>query len=221
MYYPGIRFVKKELQDFLSLGCDENWKNFEAEQISARFSCDVLFLTRLWNPESSELENQEIAEERNRINSTRIAIIRELRRRYGDKAICGLSDDEYSREVAPDLINKEYTKKQNYLNIMKNAKVVIGSLGLHKSNGWKIGEYMAAGRTVVMEKPYYEIPFAEKNKNYLEYVTLEECMNNIEQLLQNDRMRCEIEKNNCEFYLEHLRPDKLIEDTLILEQIQI
>lgn len=220
LYYPGIRFVKKELQNLLSL-CDENWKNFEVEQISAQSSCDVLFLTRLWNPGSSEVENQETAQDRENVNLTRIAIIRELRRRYGDKAICGLSDDEYSRKVAPDLINKEYTKKQNYLNIMKNAKVVIGSLGLHKSNGWKIGEYMAAGRPIVMEKPYYEIPFAEKNTNYLEYATHEECINDIEQLLQNDRMRQEIAKNNCKFYSEHLRPDKLIEDTLILERIQI
>ena len=80
---------------------------------------------------------------------------------------------------------------------------------------------MAAGRAVVMEKPYYEIPFAEKNKNYLEYTTLEECMNNIEQLLQNDRARHVIEENNREFYLKYLRPDKLIEDTMILEKIQI
>ena len=221
MYYPGIRLIKKEIQDMLHLACNEDWKNFEVLQEKGCYSCDVLFLTRLWNPHASEVENQQIAEDRERVNIMRIAIIRELRRKYGKRAICALSDDEYSRKVAPELINTEYTKKQNYLKIMKSARIVVSSLGLHKSNGWKMGEYMAAGRAIVMEKPYYEIPFAAKNKNWIEYSTYEECVCEIDELLQNERKRQGLIRENREYYFKHLRPNKLIEDTLALEKIQV
>lgn len=162
LYYPGFRLIKNFLKEVVGLSYDVNWKRFESDVVTSHYSCDVLFLTRLWNPDAAEVENQKIAEERKRVNSMRISVIHEMRRRYGNSAVCGVVDDSYARRTAPELIISDVTKKASYLKIMKEAKIAVTSLGLHESNGWRTGEYMAAGRSVVMEEPYYEIPFAKK-----------------------------------------------------------
>ena len=214
LYFPGYRILRKTLREFLSIESDENFKTFENTPSKENYSCEVLFLTRLWNPDSKEVENGKIAEERRIINATRIQIISELRKKYGEKAICGISGDEYSKLAAPELIINSHAKKTCYLKIMRNAKIVISSLGLHKSNGWKTGEYFAAGRPIIMEKPFYEIPFADKNSNWLEYTTVEECLSAVDYLLSHENERCMMAYNNAEYYRQHLRPDKLIADTL-------
>lgn len=214
LYYSGARLAKKRIKEILGIELNENYKAFEIDSKDVKPSCDVLFLTRLWNPNAKEVEGEGVAEDRMAVNQMRIQIIKELRQKYGDKAICGILDDEYARQVAPELIvDKKYTNKPKYLKIMKNAKVVICSLGLHKSNGWKTGEYFAAGRPIVMEKPYYEIPFAKKNNNWLEYTTVLECLEAVDELLKDDKKRNLMEQANIEYYNQHLRPDKLIEDT--------
>lgn len=218
MYYPGIRYAKKKLKEILHDSFDENWKNYEVKKESEDFSCDVLFLTRLWDPDAKEVESKHIAEDRIQINNMRIEIVRKLRRQYGNKAICGLSDDAYARKLAPELIVTELTKKWNYMEIMKRAKVVVTSLGLHKSNGWKTGEYMSAGRSIVMEKPYYDIPFAQSGMNWLEYSDSEECVCAVDELLINKSRRQEMADANREYYLHHLRPDMLIKSTLVTEK---
>lgn len=214
MYYPGIQYIKKKMKEILHYGFDENYQNFEVKKECEGSSCDVLFLTRLWNPDAKEVKNKHIVEDRIQINNMRIDIVRKLRRQYGDKAICGLADDAYARKVAPELIVTKLTKKGNYMGVMKRAKVVVTSLGLHKSNGWKTGEYMAAGKPIVMETPYYDIPYAQSGVNWLEYSNAEECICAVEEMLNNKTRRNEIADANKEYYLQHLRPDMLIKDTL-------
>lgn len=212
-FTPKAR-LKHKLSELTGDYYDVDYRKFEAEQKQTAASCEVLFLTRIWDPVASEIENQEIANERMQINETRIAIIRELKKRYGSEAICGLNDDAYARRTAPDLIVPTLTKKVNYVRIMKRAKVAIASLGLHSSNGWKTGEYVAAGRAIVMERPYYEIPYARNGVNWLEYTSVDECLHSVEYLLSHNDARIKMEDTNQNYYSEHLRPDKLIYDTL-------
>lgn len=214
IYYPGIRLYKKNVKNMLSIEFDEFYKNFENHRSLSNDRYDILFLTRLWNPEAVEVENAKVAEERHTINKMRINIIRMLRKQYGDKAVCGISDDPYAREIAPDLIIKDFTKKSRYISLMKKSKIVVSSLGLHQSNGWKFGEYIAAGKTIVTEKPFYNIPYALHNKNWLEYSCVEECLEAIDRLLGDSDKRNQMQLSNLRYYEEHLRPDMLIKDSL-------
>lgn len=214
LYHPGYRMVKRRMKELLGYEGDVDWRNFETDPSQTEVTCDVLFLTRLWDPEAPEVENREIAEERRQVNAMRMAVIREMRRRYGSRAVCGLNDDPFARSTAPELIVPNITRKAAYLQMMKGAKVAVTSLGLHRSNGFRTGEYIAAGRAVVMEKPYYEIPFAESGRNWLEYTDARECMEAVEELLSDESRRKEMEEANRAFYNRHLRPDQLIRDTL-------
>ncbi len=215
LYHPGYRRVKRRMKELLGYEGNVDWRSFETAATQREVSCDVLFLTRLWDPEAAEVENDAIAEERRQVNAMRMAIIREMRKRYGSRAVCGLNDDPFARSTAPELIVPNITRKGTYLRMMKGARVAVTSLGLHRSNGGRTGEYIAAGRAVVMEKPYYEIPFAGSGENWLEYTNARECMEAIEALLSNETRRQRMEGANRAFYNRHLRPDQLIQDTLM------
>lgn len=213
-FYDWKRRIKHSIKKLCGMDFDAHWKNFENKKSRKKYSCDVLFLTRLWNPESEEVENPDIIQDRIEINQMRINIIKALREKYGDAAICGVYDDDYARKTVPELIVTSFTDKKKYINVMKNAKVVISSLGLHKSNGWKFGEYFAAGKAIVAEKPYYDVPYAEAQTNWLEYKTVDECLENVERLLSDSNKRKNMEQCNKSFYEKHGRPDRLIYDAL-------
>lgn len=166
----------------------------------------VLFLTRLWplTEETVGLHDY--------INETRIAIIRALRKAYGEYFIGGVSDSPLSRELCPDLIMpKSMTVREKYLDIMKQADICIGSMGLRESIGWKTGEYIAASRAIVHERFHYSVPgdFAI-GKNYFDFDTVDECVAHVEYLYKNPDALYAMKQANQQYYQEWLRPDKQV-----------
>lgn len=175
----------------------------------------VLFLTRLWGED--EKLDIETNKERRFINETRIEIIRTMREIKGDfEFIGGLPDSSISRELAPDLIMPpELTDRRRYLQCMHGSDICIGSMGLHQSIGGKTGEYVAASKAIVNEKLHYSVPgdFAA-GKNYLEFETAEQCLSAVRFLVDNPDKMMEMKKANREYYLNFLRPDVLVQNTL-------
>ena len=101
------------------------------------------------------------------------------------------------------------------MNIVKSSDICIATTGLHKSIGWKFGEYVAASRAIVTEKLHYEIPGDFKSGiNYLEFSSEDELVHSIKKLIEDKCLRYEMMKNNHNYYLEYVRPDKLIMNTL-------
>ena len=74
-----------------------------------------------------------------------------------------------------EMIQKRHLKKDCYfLNIVKSSDICIATTGLHKSIGWKFGEYIAASRAIITEPLYYEIPGElKRGSNYLEFRNVE------------------------------------------------
>ena len=174
----------------------------------------VLFLTRLWEPE--DVYSEKVNEERRVINNTRIHILRELRKNKEINFVGGLSESEYVREYAPDLIMPlDLTYRKNYIKELHTSDICIGSMGLHESIGWKTGEYIAAAKAIVNEKFHYAVPgnFLP-GKNYLEYRTVSECIQAVEKLIKNPDELFEMKKQNYMYYSSYLRPDVLIKNTL-------
>lgn len=177
----------------------------------------ILFMCRLWDPESKEVKNDCKAQaERRIINQMRIDIIRALRQKYGDSFLGGVYDNEYARKICPDLIlGKKMTRKRHYLSIMKKSCICIASTGLHKSIGWKFAEYVVAGKAIVSEPLCYEVNGEfKKGRNYLEYSSVEECIKSVDILLRDSNLRESIEIENLEYYNKYCRPNKQIENTL-------
>ena len=179
----------------------------------------ILFIARLWNPEGEELSGlpQSKIDERKEINEIRIKCIEACKKEFGDNFIGGITPSEYARKKCNHLIinDKKITNRDGYLKIMKNCDICIATTGLHESIGWKFGEYVAASKAIITEKLHYELPGKfRKNINYLEFDTVESCINNIYKLINDKDKRYRMMKNNYEYYKKYVKPDKLILNTL-------
>lgn len=167
---------------------------------------DIIFYTRLWD--NTDCPNHNV-DELEYINSMRIEIIRNLYKRYPNHVYAGLSRSKLAEELAPDLIlPKKNTARANYLERMKKADICIGTMGLHESVGWKTGEYIAAAKAIVNETLHYDmIGDFLPGRNYLEFSSIESCLECVETLVGNPQYVYDMKLRNREYYLNYLRPD--------------
>lgn len=192
-------------------------QDFEAEMKTVPAEPKILFMTRLWDPNEQAIQGHpEFSKQWEEVNESRIALNRALRARFPRQFTGGLSDTPYAREHCPELIIPKYmTGKRFYLRRMKQTEICIASTGLHESIGWKLAEYVAAGRAIVSEPLRYEVPggFAS-GQNYLEYTTPEECIAQVEALLKAPAALQTMAQNNAAYYREWLRPDQQVRHAL-------
>lgn len=169
----------------------------------------ILFLARLWQPE--DVKNENLQRERELINNVRIESIRKCRKEFGDMFTGGLQHTDYAEKIAKDLIVPNIkTSKLEYIKTIKSHNICISTLGLHKSNGWKIAEYVAASRAIISEPLYFEVENFEENYNYLKFHTSDDLIEKIYLLMNNKQQQFSIMENNYKFYQTQLRPDSLL-----------
>lgn len=187
----------------------------------------IIFMTRLWNPDdinpddSSDSETvrqykQYMIEERHYINDQRIKIIRELKNKFGNSFTGGIHKDDFSIQICPDLVlNRSKTRKKAYIDAMKSSDICISTMGLHKSIGWKTGEFVAAARAIIAEKFLYDVPgnFDDGN-HYISFHTADECLSAVESLYNDPDRVYAMKKANELYYQEFLKPDQQIVNAL-------
>jgi hypothetical protein len=209
-------FIKRFIKLFLRRESFDPFtqKRFECEPKFKDKDIKILFLTRLWDPKECVHENY--IEERKKINEERIALIRALREKYGNNIVAGLNDSPLSRELAPDLIvSDKYTKRKNYLKLMKASDICIASTGLHGSIGWKTAEYVAAGKAIVSEPFNYKVTgdFVS-GENYLEFSGIDQCLDALDALSSFPEKLYEMKLKNHEYYKRYLAPVELVKRSL-------
>lgn len=209
-------FVKRFIKLFLRRESFDPFteKRFECKPEYKDKDIKILFLTRLWDPK--ECIHESYIAERNRINEERIALIRALRSAYGNNVVAGLNDSPLSRELAPDLIvNGKYTKRKNYLKLMKKSDICIASTGLHGSIGWKTAEYVAASKAIVSEPFNYKVTGEFiPNENYLEFSSVSECLDAVNSLVSSPEKLHRMKLKNHEYYKRYLVPAELVKRSL-------
>lgn len=174
-----------------------------------------MFLTRLWDPDEVSLEH--LKEERTFLNTNRINAIKACQKEFGKSFIGGLQHNDFSLKNAKDLImNSSLTKKNTFINTIKESNICISTAGLHDSIGAKFGEYVSASRAIISEPLKYEPPgdFAE-NKNYLIFHNEDELLTQIHYLLKNRDILIDMMNHNFNYYHNYLRSDKLVLNTLL------
>jgi hypothetical protein len=181
----------------------------------------VLFMARMWNvqgdgpgmrlPEAKR-------EERHYINEQRARTIRLCREAFGGMFHGGVAPTPFALEHYPDIViaDKREVSRRAYLKRMKKSPICIATMGLHQSIGWKFAEYVAASRAIVTETLHYEVPgvFGE-NRNYLSFRTPEECVEAVSRLIRDERLRTQLMQNNWNYYRRHVRPDRLVLNSLM------
>ena len=93
------------------------------------------------------------------------------------------------------------TGKRAYLHRMQHTEICVASTGLHGSTGWKLAEYVAAGRAIVTEPLQYTLPGGfEEGKNYKTYTSPAECETQLRQLLADPAAILAMAQHNAVYY---------------------
>jgi len=180
----------------------------------------ILFMARMWDVrgDSGWRLTDAKREERHFINEQRACTIRLCREAFGDQFFGGITPSRYAAEHYPDLViaDRKAVSRRAYLKRMKRSSICIATMGLHQSIGWKFAEYVAASKAIVTETLHYEVPgvFGE-NRNYLSFRTPEECVEAVARLVRDERLRRNLMQNNRNYYRRHVRPDRLVLNSLL------
>ena len=212
-----IGFLKKRIKGVTCYVSD-----YEAKMTHVSARPRILFITRLWDPAEPVVQtDSELVRQWGEINEMRMLLVRKLRAAFPEQFIGGIQDSPFARTQCPDLILSEHsTWKRIYLHRMKHSEICIASTGLHQSSGWKIAEYLAAGRAIVSEPLCYEVPGPfQAGENYLTYTSADGCIEQIRTLLAHPEQILQMGQRNRAYYDTWLRPDQIV--TKALEQAKI
>jgi hypothetical protein len=178
----------------------------------------ILFMCRLWEPEKDDhwQLSKEQQEDRIEINNVRVDCIRKLKKEFGNEFTGGLAPTPYAQNNFSDVVSSAaITSKRNYIAQLKKYPVCISTTGLANSTGWKFGEYIALSRAIVSEKLHSQTAGnIQKNINYLQFDTADECVEQVHKLRSNKELMANMMRANHSYYINHLAPDKLVMSSL-------
>ena len=179
---------------------------------------NVLFMARAWDPEGEGSElSAELKGERARINEMRARCIKLLRKELKHHFYGGFAQTDYARRNFGDLLleTASVSDKKAYISLLHQYPICIATTGLHGSIGWKMAEYVAFSKSIVSEQLNFSVPGQfEHNRNYLEFDTPEECLQQTMRLVEDKHLRSRLMENNLYYYKTYLIPDRLIMRTL-------
>lgn len=173
----------------------------------------ALFMTHAWDPRDHQVHSAIEAEERLAINAMRERCILALRQELGPHFLGGFARTPFALQNHPDGVLQDgvATRKGSYLRILRQYPICVTTMGLHGSNGWKLAEYVAQSRAIVVEKLRHTVPggFAQ-NTNYLHFDDERGCVEAVVRLMTDDGMRHAMMLRNHLYYLSWLRPDLMV-----------
>lgn len=150
------------------------------------------------------------------VNADRIELLHRLQAAFPEQFTGGVSDNACARRLCPELIVPDkLTGKRAYLHRMQHTEICVASTGLHGSTGWKLAEYVAAGRAIVTEPLRYTLPGGfEEGKNYKIYTSPAECEEQLRQLLADPAAILAMAQHNAAYYQAWLRPEQQVRQAL-------
>jgi hypothetical protein len=220
-------YVRSLAKRVLGRDVSDHWRRFE-DVPHQNEKPSVLFAARLWDPrgENGEYMADPVLArvDRDPLNDLRVQLVRRLRSEFGPAFRGGLLATPYAREKYPDCVaGRSVTSRRAFLDLVRQSDICVATRGLFGSNGYKLGEYVAASRAVVSESLFYTVPGDfEAGRNYLPFDDAEQCVEQVAALLA-DRSRIHgLQVANYGYYHRYVRPDRMVLNTLLvaLEEIE-
>ena len=177
---------------------------------------NVLFFTRVWDPQGGFLEREHPPGEVHTINERRVECIRALRSAFKDNFIGGIAATPYAvKHYSAYIAPRRLTNKSSYFRSLRSAAVCVTTEGLGHSNGWKLTEYVAASKAIVTEPLRYNVPgdFAD-GVNYYSFSDAEQCVAAVQKYLDNPDRVTESSRANWKYYNGWVRPDAMVRHTI-------
>jgi hypothetical protein len=192
----GIRTRIGVLEQFLTSPEPRAFERDPAQNVEPT----ILFQTRVWSP-------AEATDNVHEINEERVALVRLLRKAFGDRFQGGLVPTSYARHCYPDELSKFSSRHSQYITWGKKALIGINTRGLHHSLSFKFPEYFAASKCVISCPLRNELPVpVVEGQHYLAFRTAEECANHCDNILRNSTLAAGFRKEAWEYYQREIQP---------------
>jgi hypothetical protein len=72
---------------------------------------------------------------------------------------------------------------------MRSMPICVATMGLHRSNRWKLAEYIASSRAIVCEELQHDAPDLLPDRNFLPFKTTSECVERVGELMESAAQR--------------------------------
>ncbi len=188
-------------------------KNYP-NKISDDFGGNVIFKTRLWNPDNNPDSNEK--ERRLLQNEFRINACRVIKKSFKNASV-GLAEGVLANKIAPDLvISNKLSSKKKYLNELNKFNIGIADDGLKNTPGWKIGEYLLYGKAVITTPINISVENFLEGTNYAQLSTrnsYQELPDKIA-MLQKEKKYLEMGESNYHWSRMYLHPANYIDRIL-------
>lgn len=164
-------------------------------------SARVIFQTRLWTQE--EVAPGEAAP----LNEERVAMVRALKRAFGDRFAGGLVPTPLARATYPDAVTPHSSQAADYLTLRKQCLIGVYTRGIEHSLAFKLGETFAASQCLVSVPLRYELPSPiEEGRHYLVFNTPDQCVAACQQLLDDPARASAMRFANHDYYAREVEP---------------
>jgi hypothetical protein len=161
----------------------------------------VTFQTRLWTEDEvppGEVEG---------LNGERVAMVRALRRTFGDRFVGGLVPTPLARARYAEDLTPHSSKYVDYLALRQRCLVSVYTRGVEDSLAFKLGETFAASQCLVSVPLKYQLPVPlVDGKNYVLYNTIDECLTACDRLLMSPQLADEMRHANHAYYRSEIEP---------------
>ncbi|WJS95112.1 hypothetical protein NYQ10_01365 [Flavobacterium johnsoniae] len=178
------------------------------------FGGNIIFHTRLWNPDNHADTDEK--ERRKFQNEFRINACRLLKKEYKNASV-GLFADQFAEKLAPDLmLDSKHSNKNNYFKMLSKFNICVADDGLKDTPGWKIGEYLLFGKSVVSTPLNIAVDDFKEHINYEKLSNrnaYQELPEKIEYLLSGKKY-LEMGQNNLLWSENYLHPKNYIKRIL-------
>ena len=161
----------------------------------------VTFQTRLWT--ADEITPDEVEP----LNAGRVAVIRALRKAFGDRFLGGLVPTPFALKNYPDDITPHSSRYSEYLTLRKRCLIGVYTHGVEHSLAFKLGETFAAAQCLVSEPLRYGLPEPlEPGRHYLLFEEPEECVEHCRRLLADAQLAQSMRRANHDYYQREIKP---------------
>lgn len=166
----------------------------------------VFFQTRLWD-KSGAREHEE--------NEQRAEVVSGLRQAFGERFVGGLIGSSETLARYPGCSSTLPADQKSYLELLRRCSVVVSTTGLHGSLPFKLPEYLAASRVVVMESQDTLLPVPlNSGEHVLVFTSVEDCVAQCDAALSDPAKRQDMRDNAWSYYCNEVRPDALLRNRL-------
>ena len=160
----------------------------------------VTFQTRLWT--ADEIAPDEVEP----LNNGRVAVIRALRKAFGERFLGGLVPTAYALRNYPDDITPHSSRYSEYLRLRKRCLIGVYTHGVEHSLAFKLGETFAAAQCLVSEPLRYGLPEPlEPGRHYLLFEQPEECVEHCRRLFADAQLAQAMRRANHDYYQREIK----------------